>query len=160
MKLRAQTNTFGVPQQHPKLLSSQAALSPPFKGLPLLRTSSPASGRATESELTSAPPARLVLTCPVQFDGPLIEEDKFAFPVVNGGLSVKLVHLRHLTPALLIFYSHGQEQRFQLLRGPVGSIPFCPAKQKQRWVAVTGVGVGTMMTVTRTHFSCCKEAQG
>lgn len=60
-----------------------------------------------------------VLTCPVQFDGPLIKEDKFAFPVVNGRLSIKLVHFGHLTLALLIFYSDGQEQSFQFLCGPI-----------------------------------------
>lgn len=60
-----------------------------------------------------------VLTCPVQFDGPLIKEDKFAFPVVNGRLSIKLVHFSHLTFALLIFYSDGQEQSFQFLCGPI-----------------------------------------
>lgn len=72
-----------------------------------------------ETELLWPPTAWLVLTCPVEFDGPLVEEDKFAFPVVNGRLSIKLVHFRHLTLALLIFYSDCQEQSFQLLCGPI-----------------------------------------
>lgn len=72
------------------------------------------------------------LTSPRQLDSPLIEEDKFPFAVVNGGLSIQFAHFRHLTCPFLTLHPDRQEESFQPLRGPVGGIPLCPAVKPSR----------------------------
>lgn len=69
------------------------------------------------------------LTSPRQLDSPLIEEDKFPFAVVNGGLSIQFAHFCHLTRPFLTLHPDRQEESFQPLRGPVGSIPLRPAEK-------------------------------
>lgn len=72
---------------------------------------------------------RTSLTSPRQLDSPLIEEDKFPFAVVNGGLSIQFAHFCHLTSPFLTLHPDRQEESFQPLCGPVGSIPLCPVRK-------------------------------
>lgn len=47
---------------------------------------------------------RTSLTSPCQLDSPLIEEDKFPFAVVNGGLSIQFAHFCHLASPFLTLH--------------------------------------------------------
>ena len=66
-------------------------------------------------------------------------------------LAIKLTHFCHLALAFLIVHTHSQEQCFQLICGPVRSIPLCPAKQKQLW---------TNSQMKDTLLALCKSTQG
>lgn len=91
----------------------------PGKGVSPPSLFCPAPEQVRQTQRTFFRTAQQRLTCPVQFDGPLVKEDKFAFAIVNGRLSVKFVHFCHLTLAFLILHPHCQEQCFQFFRGPV-----------------------------------------
>lgn len=67
-------------------------------------------------------------TGPGSFDGPLVEEDEFAFSVVDGSLALDLAHVRDLAEAIFIFHTHSEKKLVQDFLWPGSDITLCPIR--------------------------------
>lgn len=66
---------------------------------------------------TKSPPEQhgrpsLPLTDPGGLQVPFIEENEFPFAVVDGGFSLRLANLRHLTAPIGVLHAQAEEQGF------------------------------------------------
>lgn len=66
-------------------------------------------------------------TSPWSFNGPLVEEDEFAFAVVNGCLALDLADVCDLAVAIIIFHTDSEKKLAQNLLWPACDITLCPA---------------------------------
>lgn len=65
-------------------------------------------------------------TGPWSFNGPLIEEDEFAFAVVNGRLALDLTDVCDLAETIFIFHTDSEKKLVQDLLWPACDITLCP----------------------------------
>lgn len=66
-------------------------------------------------------------TGPWSFNGPLVEEDEFAFAVVNGSLALDLADVCDLAHAVFIFHTDSEKKLVQNFLWPGRDITLRPA---------------------------------